>query len=137
VVTVQWEIAARLMAEPATKDYGALSVLVQSLAEVSLVRRLPPAVFWPRPAVDSAIVQIRPSAAGRAAVGDVQRFRNFLRDLYAHRRKNLRGALVAMAGRDWTKADVDARLDRLGIDGSVRAETLDRTQHLRLCGEFG
>jgi 16S rRNA (adenine1518-N6/adenine1519-N6)-dimethyltransferase len=137
VVTVQWEIAERLAAAPGIKDYGALSVLVQSLADVELVRRLPPSVFWPRPAVDSAIVLIRPNAAKRAEVGDVQRFRNFLRDLYAHRRKNLRGALVSMAGRDWSKAEVDARLDRLGIDGALRAEVLDREQHRRLCGEFG
>src|SRR5262249_18554872 len=59
VVTVQWEMAERLMARRGTKDYGALSVLVQSLADVYLVRKLPPAVFWPRPEVESAIVEIR------------------------------------------------------------------------------
>src|SRR5581483_6712424 len=58
VVTVQWEIAERLTAQPGTNDYGALSVLVQSVADPLLVRRLPPAVFWPRPQVDSAIVLI-------------------------------------------------------------------------------
>src|SRR5262245_33696451 len=47
VVTVQWEIAERLTASPGTKDYGALAVLVQSVADVGLVRRLSPAVFWP------------------------------------------------------------------------------------------
>ena len=47
VVTVQWEIAERLLAVPATKAYGALAVLVQSLADVELVRRLPPSVFFP------------------------------------------------------------------------------------------
>src|SRR5207248_1727087 len=82
VVTVQWEIAERLTATPGTKSYAALAVLVQSLAEVELVRRLPPAAFWPRPQVDSAIVCIRPDPARRARVGDVSRFRNFLRDLY-------------------------------------------------------
>src|SRR5713226_5629247 len=81
VVTVQWEIAERLLALPSTKAYGALAVLVQSLAEVSLVRRLAPSVFWPRPQVESAIVLIRPSPVKRAWVGDVTRFRNFLRDL--------------------------------------------------------
>src|SRR5438270_7388706 len=92
VVTVQWEIAERLIARPGTKDYGALAVLVQSLAHVELIRRLPPAVFFPRPQVASAIVRIFPSARKREHVGDVRKFRNFLRDLYTHRRKNLRGA---------------------------------------------
>jgi 16S rRNA (adenine1518-N6/adenine1519-N6)-dimethyltransferase len=137
VVTVQWEIAERLLSSPGTKDYGALAVLVQSLANVELVRRLSPKVFWPRPLVDSAIVCIRPSAAKRQHVGDPARFRAFLRDLYVHRRKNLRGALASLPSHDLSKSEVDARLAQLGIDGSLRAETLDREQHLRLCERFG
>jgi 16S rRNA (adenine1518-N6/adenine1519-N6)-dimethyltransferase len=137
VATVQWEIAERLTARPGTKDYGALAVLVQGLADVSVLRRLPPGVFWPRPQVDSAIVLVRPNAAKRARVGDVQRFRNFLRDLYVHRRKNLRGALVGFPGKKFTKPDVDAKLAGLGLDGGVRAEALDLQQHLRLCAAFG
>jgi 16S rRNA (adenine1518-N6/adenine1519-N6)-dimethyltransferase len=136
VVTVQWEIAERLMAQPGTKDYGALSVLVQSLADVSLVRRLPPSVFWPRPQVASAIVLIRPDAARRESVGDVHRFRDFLRDLYSHRRKNLRGALIGWPGGRRDKAEVDRRLAELGLAGTVRAEALNVEQHLRLCEAF-
>ena len=137
VVTVQWEIAERLMAAPGTRDYGALAVLVQSVADVSLVRKLAPTVFWPRPQVDSAIVKVVPNARKRERVGDVVRLRNFLRDLYAHRRKNLRGSLVSMAGRGLEKKDVDEKLAELGIDGRVRAETLDLVQHRRLCEAFG
>lgn len=137
VVTVQWEIAERLLASPSTKDYGALAVLVQSLADVELVRRLPPKVFWPRPLVDSAIICIRPNAVKRQHVGDPPRFRAFLRDLYVHRRKNLRGALAALPRLNLGKSEVDARLAELGIEGTIRAEELDREQHLRLCGVFG
>ncbi len=137
VVTVQWEIAERLLARPGTKDYGALAVLVQSLAHVELVRQLPPAVFWPRPQVSSAIVLVRPDAALRQHVGDPLRFRNFLRDLYVHRRKNLRGALVSMPGSKLEKPEVDARLAELGIEGTLRAETLGKEEHLRLCEVFG
>jgi 16S rRNA (adenine1518-N6/adenine1519-N6)-dimethyltransferase len=137
VVTVQWEIAERLISEPSTKDYGALAVLVQSLADVEVIRKLPPAVFWPRPQVASAIVLIRPRADKRARVGDVQRFRNFLRDLYTHRRKNLRGALAGWPSGRRDKEEVDRKLAELGIDGGTRAEALDREQHLRLCAAFG
>jgi 16S rRNA (adenine1518-N6/adenine1519-N6)-dimethyltransferase len=137
VVTVQWEIAERLMAAPGVKEYAALAVLVQSLADVELIRRLPPTVFWPRPQVDSAIVLIRPNPGKRERVGDVVRFRNFLRDLYVHRRKNLRGGLISLAHADFSKEDVDAKLAALGIEGTVRAEALDIEQHLRLCAAFG
>jgi 16S rRNA (adenine1518-N6/adenine1519-N6)-dimethyltransferase len=137
VVTVQWEIAERLLAEPGTKDFGALAVLVQSVADVELIRKLAPAVFWPRPLVSSAIVQVRPNAAKRAHVGNVMRFRSFLRDLYVHRRKNLRGALAGFPGGRLDKANVDRKLAELRIDGRARAETLGIEDHLRLCAAFG
>jgi 16S rRNA (adenine1518-N6/adenine1519-N6)-dimethyltransferase len=137
VVTVQWEIAERLLARPGTKDYAALAVLVQSLADVRLVRRLQPSVFWPRPQVASAIVAIYPSARKRAHVGDVRRFRAFLRDLYTHRRKNLRGALSGMPSGRVPKDEVDRKLAEVGLDGTGRAEELDLEQHLRLCAVFG
>jgi 16S rRNA (adenine1518-N6/adenine1519-N6)-dimethyltransferase len=137
VVTVQWEIAERLLARPDTRDYGALAILVQSLADVELLRKLPPSVFWPRPEVSSAMVLIRPNRDKRARVPDVQRFRNFLRDLYTHRRKNLRGALVSMPSGRRAKEDVDRHLAELGFEGTLRAETLDVEQHLRLCEVFG
>ena len=137
VVTVQWEIAERLWARPGGKDYGALAVLVQSLADVQLVRRLGPAVFYPRPKVDSAIIQIRPNAARRAQAPEAHKLRNFLRDLYAQRRKNLRGGLVSMPGHRGAKETVDRKLTELGLDGTVRAETLSVEEHWRLCKAFG
>ncbi len=140
VVTVQWEIAERLLAHPGIKDYGALTVLVQSLAEVRLIRRLPPSVFWPRPQVASAIVLIRPDPARRtvmsARVGSPIRFRSFLRELYVHRRKNLRGALTGLPSGRLEKAEVDQKLAELGLDGTTRAEALDIEQHVRLCEAF-
>ena len=58
-VTVQKEVAERIVARPpARKDYGALSVWIQSQCRVELVRVLPPSVFWPRPQVSSAILHI-------------------------------------------------------------------------------
>ncbi len=136
VVTVQWEIAERLMAQPGTKEYSSLAVLVQSVANVELVRKLLPAVFWPRPKVESAIVLIRPDEAKRRHVGDVARFRVFLRDLYTHRRKNLRGALTGWPSGRRSKEEVDRKLEELGLDGTIRAECLDLEDHLRLSAAF-
>jgi 16S rRNA (adenine1518-N6/adenine1519-N6)-dimethyltransferase len=137
VVMVQSEIAERLLAQPGSKEYGALAVLVRSVADVEAVRqRVPPAVFWPRPQVASAIICIRPNAVKRAHVGDVVRFRNFLRDLYSHRRKNLRGALAGLPSGRREKAEVDRKLAELGLDGTARAEELDIEQHLCLCAAF-
>jgi 16S rRNA (adenine1518-N6/adenine1519-N6)-dimethyltransferase len=82
-----------------------------------------------------------PSAARRARVveriGSVQRFRTFLRDLYVHRRKNLRGALAGWPSGRRAKEDVDRTLADVGIPGTTRAEDLDVEQHLQLCAAFG
>lgn len=137
VIMVQWEIGERLRAEVGTKDYSGLSVLVQSVADVEIVRKVGPANFHPRPKVDSAIVRIIPNAAKRERVGDVRRFREFLRDLYTLRRKNLRSALSGWPRGKSDKAMVDAKLKAIAIDGNARAESLDVTQHLALCDVFG
>ncbi len=138
VVMVQAEIANRLTAPPGIKDYGALSVLVQSMGHVEIVRnRLPPTVFWPRPQVDSSIVLLKLDPEHRTRVGDPERLRHFLRDLYVHRRKNLRGALIGWPSGRRDKAVVDRLLAELGMDGGCRAEDLDVDQHLRLCAAFG
>ncbi len=136
VVMVQWEIAEKLISKPHTKEYGALAVMVQSLADVEILRRLPPDVFWPRPKVDSGIVCVRPNAEKRAKVKDVQKLRYFLRDLYSHRRKNLRGGLISATGNQHSKEVVDRKLAELGYSGTERAETLSIDQHLQLCEAF-
>jgi len=136
VVTVQWEIAEKLIAKPSTKDYGALAVMVQSLADTEVLRKMAPTVFWPKPQVDSGIVLIKPSAEKRKKVPNVQRFRDFLRDLYSHRRKNLRGAIIAFTGHQHEKSIVDEKLKELGYAGTERAETLSIEQHVELCEAF-
>jgi hypothetical protein len=59
-----------------------------------------------------------------------------LRDLYSHRRKNLRGAILGIPGSTRDKAVVDAKLADLGFTGGERAETLSVNQHLMLCDAF-
>ncbi len=133
VVTIQWELAERITAAPSTKDYSALSVLVQSLTDVTIVRRMPATAFWPRPKVDSAILEIRPSAAKRGRIPDLARWRRFLHDLYLHRRKNLRGALHILYRDRLTKDELDTLLRSHEFDPMGRAEALTIDEHLRLC----
>jgi 16S rRNA (adenine1518-N6/adenine1519-N6)-dimethyltransferase len=125
VVTIQKELADRLVAPPASAAYGAVSVLVQALAEVSIVRGLPPSVFWPRPKVDSAVVSVRPGAEKRDRVGDVAWFHRLVRQIFLHRRKYIRHVLAGLWRDEWTKPEVDAWLEAQGLSGQLRAEALD------------
>ncbi len=125
VATIQLELAERMRASPQSPDYSSLSVVMQALAEVELLRSLPPKVFWPRPKVDSAVVRIRPDAGKRAAVGDVAWFHAVIRRIFLHRRKNLRRVLYSLWRDRWEKEEVDALLEGLGLTGQVRAEALN------------
>ncbi len=136
VVMIQWELAERMVAEPGTKAFGALAVLLQSVADTSIVRQIAPTNFWPQPAVDSAIVMIKPNPEKAKRVSDLVKWRAFLRDLYTQRRKNLRGALSGWPGGRREKPEVDARLAAAGFDGSARAESLSVEEHLKLWAAF-
>lgn len=129
VVTIQLELAEKMTAEPATSHYSGLSVLVQALADVEIVRTLPPTVFWPRPKVDSAIVDIRPNAEKRAEISDVPWFHQVVRRVFLHRRKNLRSVLHAGWRDQWAggKPEIDTFLAELGLaeTGIIRAEAMD------------
>ena len=65
--TIQKELAERIVARCGTKDYGALAIWVQSQCRCQILRVLPPSVFWPRPKVSSAFVQIAIDPAVRGA----------------------------------------------------------------------
>ena len=127
VVTIQRELAERMIAPPSTSEYSALSILVQALADVSIVRILPPSVFWPKPRVESAVVMIRPVPERRAAL-DVAWFHEMVRRIFLHRRKNLRHVLAGMWSSGWTNADAQLWLESLGLDGQLRAEALSVEQ---------
>ncbi|MCS5616437.1 MAG: ribosomal RNA small subunit methyltransferase A, partial [Pirellulales bacterium] len=106
IITVQREMAERMTAAPGTSSYNALSVWVGAQCRGEILRVLSPTVFWPRPAVDSAIVRLDLEPERRARISDLTRFHHFVRDVFCHRRKLLRGVLVRMAG---GKADPEAR----------------------------
>lgn len=136
-VTIQKELADRIVARPSTKDYGALSVWIQSQCRVRVVRVMAPTVFWPRPKVSSAIIQLVLDDALRARIPDRAFFHGFVRGLFLHRRKFLRSQVLCAAAAvseqetatghlaPLDKPGVDRVLAAAGLDAQQRAEQLD------------
>ena len=135
-VTVQKEVADRLTARPGTKDYGALSIWVQSQCNAEVVRTMPPTAFWPRPKVESAIVRLVPDPARRRQIPDRAFFHEFVRALFRHRRKLLRSGLLGFFQGKLDKRQVDTVLESVGLSPQARAEQLDVDRALRLCFEL-
>ena len=129
-VMVQREIADRLRAHPSTSAYGSPSVLAQLACEVELIRTVNRAVFRPRPRVDSALVRLR-RVGPTPAVGVAQ----LVRDAFAHRRKPLASSLELAGGP--SRRETRAALERLGLEGDVRAERLAPAQFAELADELG
>ena len=123
LVMVQREVGERLAAVPGTKAYGALSVKIAYYAQADVVGNVPPAVFIPKPNVDSALVRLQRHASPPVAVADPDRMFELVRAGFATRRKMLRRALDGALG---DRAESAFRL--AGIDPSARAETLTLAQ---------
>ena len=122
---VQREIADRLRAQPGSRLYGGPSVLAQIAAEVRLLRKVDPAVFKPRPRVESALIGLRRTAAA----ADPFTWR-LVREGFAHRRKSLARSLeLAQPGR---LQAVREALGELGLPADARAETLAPAHFLAL-----
>ncbi len=101
---VQREIADRLRAAPGSRTYGSPSVLAQLACEVKLLRKVDPAVFRPRPRVDSAILGLR-----RTGPGADPATRELVRAAFAHRRKSLARSLEHVRPGSLAAAQICAR----------------------------
>jgi 16S rRNA (adenine1518-N6/adenine1519-N6)-dimethyltransferase len=109
-VTIQLEVAQRLMAKVNSSAWGVLSILTQRLAEVSMIAKVPPTCFWPPPKITSACVSI--VRCSHFPPEESASFATFVTQLFTKRRKQL-GAIL---GRDLQLPD--------GISPSARPSTL-------------
>ncbi|MCH2600020.1 MAG: 16S rRNA (adenine(1518)-N(6)/adenine(1519)-N(6))-dimethyltransferase RsmA [Pirellulaceae bacterium] len=135
-VTIQKELAERIVARPGTKDFGALSLWIQAQCNPEIVRIMSPKVFWPRPKVDSAIIHIETDTAKRNRIPDLAYYHRFVRSLFIHRRKLLRGVLVSVFKNELSKHDIDTVLEGINLTGSIRAEQLAVPVIFELCERF-
>jgi 16S rRNA (adenine1518-N6/adenine1519-N6)-dimethyltransferase len=130
VYLVQKEVAERMAAPPGDKTYGALSVNLQAVVDVELLRKVLPGAFNPPPAVDSAVVRITPKAEAAIEPELEERYRSFVLAAFGLRRKQLVRVIRTVASLDAERAlDV---VTRCGLDPMARPETLTPVEFARL-----
>jgi 16S rRNA (adenine1518-N6/adenine1519-N6)-dimethyltransferase len=122
VFLVQREVADRLVAEPGSKAFGALTVGVRTVAHAERLLTVRAGAFRPAPKVDSAVVRLTPLEHPLVLPNRRAEFRRFTTQLFAQRRKQLVRSLRAVAGLDRDSAL--ARLERLGIPPAARPEAV-------------
>ena len=132
-VMVQKEVALRMQAGPGTKDYGALSLAVQYYAEPYLAANVPPNCFMPRPNVGSAVIRLTRFEEMPVKVKDEALLFRLIRASFNQRRKTLQNGLVNSPELDFSKEQVAAAIETLGVSPSVRGEALTLEQFAALC----
>ena len=132
-VTIQKELADRITAKPRSKDWGALSLWIQSQCHAEIVRIMQPSVFWPRPKVESAIIRLTLDEKRRKKIPDLKFFNEFCRAIFFHRRKFLRAELCSAFKYTIPKERIDEIMDEMQFDTTTRAETLPLKTMQRLC----
>jgi 16S rRNA (adenine1518-N6/adenine1519-N6)-dimethyltransferase len=133
VFILQKEVAQRLCAGPGTRDYGVLSVYCQAYLRASLHLTIPPQCFFPRPKVDSALIELVPlnqrcwNDEGEAL------FQQIIRASFSKRRKTLYNCLKSFMIQNNHALDLFIKESGIaGIDLNRRAETLSFDEFYRL-----
>ncbi len=128
VVTLQLEVARRLMAGTDAEDYGVLSLLVQLRYQPGDLFRIPPGCFFPEPEVDSACVTL--VRRERELLNEVQRkvFKRLVKQAFSQRRK----MMFKLLKQDWPTDRLAAVYTKLGLEEKIRAEKVSLDQFVSL-----
>ena len=136
-IMVQKEVADRMQVGPGSKDYGALSLAVQYYAEPYIVANVPPNCFIPRPNVGSAVIRLTRHAKPPVEVKDKDLMFRLIRASFNQRRKTLQNGLSNAQDLSFSKEEIAAAIESLGLSPSVRGETLTLAQFAALSDVLG
>jgi 16S rRNA (adenine1518-N6/adenine1519-N6)-dimethyltransferase len=124
VIMIQKEVALRLMAKPATEDYGSLSCFIQYHARPEYLYTVKRTCFYPVPEVDSGILRLDILDEPSVKVSDEDMLFRIVRGAFNQRRKSIMNSLAREEVLDMPKAELIEILGKAGIDPAARPETL-------------
>jgi len=128
---IQLEVAQRIAASPGGKDFGVLSVLLQSRFKVDMPHVVPAGAFWPVPEVDGGVLTLRPLPESEIETDvSFDALRLVVRAAFQQRRKTMRNGLTALAAE--RHIDIDVAMAAADIPAAARAEQIDVDRFVRL-----
>jgi len=124
VLMLQKEVADRICAKQGSKDYGRLSIMIQSQCEAENLFSVGPGAFTPPPKVESSVIRLQPLSPPVNLIKDRQLFSHVVKQAFTYRRKTLRNSLRGVA---------DASLlNELGIKTTNRAQDLNIKDYIAI-----
>ena len=133
VLTVQKEVADRLIAAPGVKAYSYLSARVQLQCETQLLKTISPRAFWPQPEVRSTVVRIMPRPGGQRIDADsLMGFKRIAKAIFSSRRKTMLNSLHGCQSIHLGRDEITSKLRAWGIEPTARGERLAPLEMLEL-----
>lgn len=136
VFMVQKEVVSRMVAEPGSKDYSALSVAVRYYAEPKLAFHVSRNCFIPKPDVDSAVVKLKKRPLEQPGDADREFLFKVIRGAFGQRRKTLLNALGKQPWLEGGKDRLREILIQMGLSEDIRAEALSLEQFVHIAGQL-
>ncbi|MCL2617975.1 MAG: 16S rRNA (adenine(1518)-N(6)/adenine(1519)-N(6))-dimethyltransferase RsmA [Defluviitaleaceae bacterium] len=135
-VMIQREVAARMLAKPSTRDYGALTLGVAYRANARIAANVPRNCFIPRPGVDSAVVHLDVLETPPVHTADETLLFGIIKAAFSQRRKTLVNCIFNMDGNTLPKDAIENLLTNNGLDGNVRGEALGLQEFAQIADAF-
>ncbi len=132
VIMVQKEFGERMRSAPEGRTYGSLSVISQTYFDIKKVCRVSPEAFRPRPKVESIVLKLNPTDRYKTEITDHSLYKDVVRASFSLKRKMVSNSLRSA----FKKEDIDICLERSGIEGKRRAETIEIEEFIRLANSF-
>ena len=131
ILTIQKEVADRIVSKPGNKVYSSISVFVQVAFRPSIAFTIHPGAFYPQPKVTSAVLRLDPLSCPSVPVEDEQGILKLVRAVFTYRRKTLLNGLIASG--NWGKREeIFPKLTQAGIDPIRRPETFSLSEFAKL-----
>lgn len=132
IIMVQREVASRIMASPGAKDYSSLSCFVQYYVKPSYIHTVKSTSFYPIPEVDSSIIRLDIFPRSPVDVKDEKMFFRIVRGAFNQRRKSIVNSISRKAVLDIEKDKLIPILNTIGIDPSLRPESLSLSEFAKI-----
>ncbi len=132
IVMIQKEVAYRMNAQPNSKEYGSLSLVVQYFCETYLVANVPQNCFMPRPNVDSAVIKLSKLEQPPVTVENHNKLIELFKIAFSQRRKTLVNCIFNSNKFGYTKEELENMLESLDINPKARGESLNIEQYAKI-----
>ncbi len=132
IIMIQKEVGDRIASGPGNKTYGALTVMIRTFFDVTHLFTVSPGAFRPRPKVDSVVIKLVPTEKNSSLIIDKKLFTRVVKSSFSSRRKMIVNSLK----NEFNKEEIDLCLDKSGIDGKRRAETVSVQEFIRLANSI-